>query len=145
MSFHNAADIKTFTLAGHAKITLESLRTGKWYTYQVNQAKDRETGELQPRWFVALLSGPNNDGDYTYLGMLDSNGFRLTQASKLKADSLPVRGFQFFWRHIEADKMPAEMEVRHSGHCGRCGRTLTTPESITRGIGPDCWSQMGGM
>jgi hypothetical protein len=27
--------------------------------------------------------------------------------------------------------------------CGRCGRKLTVPVSIERGIGPVCWSPMG--
>lgn len=29
------------------------------------------------------------------------------------------------------------------GACGHCGRTLTRPESIERGIGPVCYSKMG--
>jgi hypothetical protein len=28
------------------------------------------------------------------------------------------------------------------GHCGHCGRTLTNPESVARGIGPVCYSRM---
>lgn len=31
------------------------------------------------------------------------------------------------------------MNFYHMGICGRCGRALTTPESITRGIGPVCY------
>jgi hypothetical protein len=27
---------------------------------------------------------------------------------------------------------------QHTGKCGRCGRKLTDPQSIARGIGPDC-------
>jgi hypothetical protein len=28
--------------------------------------------------------------------------------------------------------------VHHEGRCGRCGRTLTVPESIESGFGPEC-------
>lgn len=28
------------------------------------------------------------------------------------------------------------------GHCGHCGRTLTNPESVARGIGPICYGRM---
>jgi len=28
--------------------------------------------------------------------------------------------------------------VFHEGACGRCGRTLTVPESIASGFGPEC-------
>jgi UDP-N-acetylglucosamine 2-epimerase len=37
----------------------------------------------------------------------------------------------------ESEAIP-EIEVFHMGACLRCGRALTTPESITRGLGPDC-------
>ena len=57
-------DAKTYALAGHATITLTSQRTGARYTYKINQAKDRETGEAKPLWFVALLTGPDNEADY---------------------------------------------------------------------------------
>jgi len=30
----------------------------------------------------------------------------------------------------------------HEGKCGKCGRKLTTPESIKNGFGPTC---LGGM
>lgn len=28
-------------------------------------------------------------------------------------------------------------------HCDRCGRELTDPKSIARGMGPDCWAALG--
>ena len=31
-----------------------------------------------------------------------------------------------------------------TGHCGICGRELTHPESVERGIGPVCWGRIGG-
>lgn len=30
----------------------------------------------------------------------------------------------------------------HSGNCGFCGRKLTDPESVKRGIGPDCLGKL---
>jgi hypothetical protein len=140
--FQNAADAKAYVLAGHATITLTSLRTNARYTYRVTQAKD-DNGNPKPMWFVGLLSGPDNTSDYTYVGVLAAEGLRLTKKSKYTADSKPVRGFQFFWKHVNAALMPPEMEVRHEGACGRCGRKLTVPSSIDRGIGPDCLEMMG--
>jgi hypothetical protein len=142
--FHNAADAKTYALAGHATITLTSKRTEARYTYRITQAKNRDTNEPQQMWFVGLLSGPNNETDYTYVGLIGSDGqFRLTAKSKLAADSKPVRGFNYFLKHVNAGQLPADLEVRHEGACGRCGRKLTVPESIDRGIGPECANQMG--
>ena len=142
--FKNVEDIKTYVEAGRAVVTLTSKRTGKWFTYKVTRAKDRETGELTNSWFVALLTGPDNWANYSYIGMLDAaTGLRLTKGSKASDDAPAVRGWRYFWRHIEAGVLPADIEVRHEGSCGRCGRTLTVPESIDRGIGPECWGKMG--
>lgn len=140
--FQNATDIKTYALAGHATLTLTSEKTGTRYTYRISQAKNRETGKPSNLWFVGLLTGPDNEASYSYVGALNGT-FKLTKASKFTPDSIPVRAFNFFWNHVDQGKMPPQMEVRHSGHCGRCGRTLTVPESIDRGIGPECASKMG--
>ncbi len=153
--FNNAQDVREFTLAGKATITLESEKTGAHFTYRVRQALDQRTQEPAQRWFVSLLSGPDNENSYTYIGLLDCGArhanflapqgpvqFRQTAKAKIGADAPSVRGFVFFWNAINADKMPCSMIVRHEGKCGRCGRTLTVPESIDRGIGPECASKM---
>jgi hypothetical protein len=31
--------------------------------------------------------------------------------------------------------------ARQAGRCFRCGETLTTPESIERGLGPKCFKK----
>jgi hypothetical protein len=43
-------------------------------------------------------------------------------------------------------KTPAEvdLEVWHEGRCGACGRRLTVPESIERGLGPECYGRRNG-
>jgi hypothetical protein len=40
-------------------------------------------------------------------------------------------------RHEEADRV--ERILAAVGHCRHCGRTLTDPTSIERGIGSTCW------
>ena len=140
--FHDAADVKTYVLAGHATVTISSQRTGARYTYKVSRAKDND-GQPKDLWFVGLLRGPDNEVDYAYLGMIDGT-FKTTAKSKFRNTSTPVRAFAYFWRNVDAGRMPPEVEVRHEGHCGRCGRALTVPESIDRGIGPECAAKMGG-
>lgn len=46
---------------------------------------------------------------------------------------------------IAADGIEAAMlrYGRELGHCGHCGRTLTNPDSLERGIGPICAAKMG--
>jgi hypothetical protein len=136
--FATADDARRFITAGNAVVTLESKATKKWYTYKVTAVPDRDN-----QWWVKVLSGPDNTADYVYLGMINGVGFKLTKASKFPASSIPVRGFNYLWRHLEAGELPDDMEVHHEGRCGRCNRVLTTPESITRGIGPECAGKMG--
>lgn len=142
-TFTSPDDARAYALAGHATLTMSSLKTGARYTFRISRAKNRDTGEPQDLWFVALLAGPDNEGDYQYVGRL-SGTLRLTGKSRFSADSTPVRAFQYFWKHLAAGQMPPQMEVRHEGQCGRCGRKLTVPESIDRGIGPECALKMGG-
>ena len=138
--FHDPHDAKTYTLAGRATVTLTSERTGTRYTYKVRQMKD-EGGQPRQLWSVGLLTGPDNESDYQYVGVLNGE-LKLTAKSRLKDDSVPVRAFRWFWRHVSEGQMPPETEVRHAGTCGRCGRTLTVPESVDSGLGPECRTKM---
>lgn len=133
--------IKTFALAGKAIITLQSAKTGARYTYKIAATKDRPD-----RFFVNMLTGPDNTSDYSYIGFLSNGFFRTTKSSKLTDDSIPVVAFRFFVAQvINSQRNPetVKLEVFHEGRCGRCGRPLTVPESIERGIGPDCAEKMG--
>jgi hypothetical protein len=49
-----------------------------------------------------------------------------------------------YWRtRGRADVAEAlEAELAGAGRCKRCGRTLTDPASIARGLGPDCLAHM---
>ncbi len=141
--FANPQDARAFTLAGNATITLESQKTGAHFTYRVRQALDRETEKPTDRYFVSVLNGPDNEHSFAYVGLLDGGSFRQTAKSRFAADTPSVRGFVYFWNAIAADRMPNTMNVRHEGKCGRCNRKLTTPESLDRGIGPECAAIMG--
>lgn len=134
--FTTAQEAKTYTLAGNATLTLSSQKTGARYTYRVRAPRENQDGKR----FVSLLTGPQNTNDYTYLGMLTASGeFKLTHASRMNETSLPVVAFGFFSRKvIVGGQLPAALEVHHEGSCGRCGRALTVPESVDRGIGPEC-------
>ncbi|MDE2426296.1 MAG: hypothetical protein KGO96_10370 [Elusimicrobia bacterium] len=154
-AFNNASDVRDFVLAGNATITLESQKTGTWFTYKVRQATGRD-GRPSSRWFVSLMNGLDNESSFAYIGLLDCGTkfaslldprtplcFRQTAKSRVGADAPSVRGFTYFWRSISEGKMPCSMTVRHEGKCGRCGRKLTVPESIDRGIGPECATHVG--
>lgn len=135
------AAIHQYVTAGNATFTLTSMKTEARYTYKAQAVRDRED-----RFFVSLLTGADNTASYSYIGLIDRGVFRLTGKSKLPATAAPVRAIDFFCRHVlVGGRVPAEagLEVRHMNKCGRCNRALTVPESIDRGIGPECWEKMG--
>jgi len=130
-------DIKNFIFAGKSIFTIESSQTGVWYTYKVSKLKDKER-ENTKLYFVAVLRGPDNINSYTYIGKIWDGVFSLTKGSKFKEDATCVKAFKFFFTNIMKNFIDPRLNFYHMGICGRCGRALTVPESITRGIGPVC-------
>lgn len=131
-----------FVLAGHATFTVSNGK-GTHYTFQVTK-KENDDGR-PPVWFVSLLTGPDNENDYTYLGLLDVAlmRLRLTKKSRMTAESVPVKVFDWAMRMIVlGEKLPTGYKIHHEGKCGRCGRTLTVPESVASGLGPECAKAM---
>lgn len=121
---------REFVLAGKAVFTVENAK-GDYYTYRVKKAKDSEV------WFASLLIGPDNEHSYTYLGLVDAGlRLRLTAKSKMLPTSVPVRVLEWALRKIATGSELPDGYAIH--HVGRCGRTLTVPESIESGIGPEC-------
>jgi hypothetical protein len=53
-------------------------------------------------------------------------------------DSEPVKAIKFALHLLKYHQTNPDLEIWHSGRCGRCSRRLTVPESIAAGIGPDC-------
>jgi hypothetical protein len=130
----SAVAAKPYILGGNATFTVVSLKTGSRYVYRVRQAEDK------PFWFVGLLTGPDNDSSYTYLGVISgpAPSFRLTQKSKMNDVAVPVVAFKWLLGKLNDEAELSNTEIWHSGHCGRCGHTLTVPASIASGFGPEC-------
>jgi hypothetical protein len=129
-----------FITAGHAVFTLQG-RSSR-FTYQVTR-KDPEPGSryTDPAFFISLLTGPDNTSDFTYLGMLnpETGAVRLTRASRLTDESPAVSAIRWAFGLLwTGQELPPPARIYHEGQCGRCGRRLTTPESIERGLGPEC-------
>lgn len=126
---------KDFILAGRAVFTVSNPQ-GERYTYRINKAGTA----AYPVWFIKLLTGPDNESSYTYLGMLNENlEVKLTEKSKFNEATLPVQVIRWIMKKVRTGiQLPPDYKMQHAGKCGRCGRTLTVPESIESGIGPEC-------
>lgn len=134
-----AADVRAFMFAGNAILTLVSKSTGNRFTFKIRQP------EPSKPWFVTVLSGSDNEASYSFLGSIFADGsYRHGARSKIVHDAPSAQAFAWFHRQLARDAIPPTLEVWHEGRCGRCGRTLTVPESIARGIGPECATKMGG-
>lgn len=121
---------KDFMLAGHAIFTVTNLNTGKSFTYRITTAPGKPH-------FVSVLTGPDNTSDYTFIGTIfEQQTFRHSLKSGVGKDAQSVRSFEWLWNHI--DQLPSNVKLSHCGYCARCGKTLTTPESIEAGMGPTC-------
>jgi Family of unknown function (DUF6011) len=129
-----------FMLAGNAHVTFQSRRTGTRFTYRV-QAAERREGTTGPSHFVSVLTGPD---DYAYLGCIYSRrAYVHGRKSRIAQDAPSAVAFMWVWKRLFAGSMHPELGVWHEGRCGKCGRRLTTPESISIGLGPTCLEKQG--
>jgi hypothetical protein len=127
-------NIKKYLFAGKSTITIQSTETGKHYTYKVKKHKEKDM------FFVSVLSGSNNESDYIYMATIFEGGkLRLTKKSRANESTTSYIAFNWFYRNLLFhDENINMLNVYHNGTCGRCGRKLTTPESIEYGLGPTC-------
>jgi len=144
-------EIKNFIFAGKAIFTIQSSRSGIYFTYMMKLPSENKgmTDKAPPKkdlYFVGVLRGPNNESDYSYLGIVvrDGNSWKFTQTKKsqIKPDSLSCVAFKYFFDRIVRNHIDPQMKFFHMNLCGKCGRTLTTPESVELGIGPVCAGRM---
>lgn len=133
---------KNFILAGRAVFTISNGKPApdaRDYTFKVTRKTD--PGRAGNLYFVGLLTGSDNDSDYTYLGMLDhvTGWTRPTAKSTLLSTSTPFVALNWALGLIWAGKpLSGNARLQHVGRCGKCNRALTVPESIDSGLGPEC-------
>jgi len=139
--FTTAKAAEAFLLGGNATVTLVSTKTGTRFTYKVRAADDGKV------FFVSLLSGPDNEGDYKYFGRIAGDRFwqgrKNPKPGDIGPDAPSMRAFDWMWTHLLRDAIPGMLEVWHEGRCGRCARKLIVPSSIASGFGPECAGKVG--
>lgn len=143
------SDPLKFILAGNAIFTARSEKTGIHFTFRVRQCPDEPKKRL---WFAQVLCGPNNEEDYQYLGTIRPRlsmipndpaaqlEFSHGVKSRIRLDAPSAVAARWVLGHLLAGKPMPGCTIFHEGRCGRCGRKLTVPESISSGFGPECIS-----
>jgi len=125
-----------FITAGKSTFTVLNPNTMNRYTYFVKKAKK---GDVT---FVSVLTGPDNNTHYSYIGIIKDGVFQLTDKSKFDFTSVSVKTFNYIFNRLKTNTLDSFIEILHEGKCGRCGKKLTTPDSIKSGYGPDCFKKM---
>jgi hypothetical protein len=142
MQMSDIAAIQFFTLAGDATFTLVSEASGARFTYRV-----REPEQLRGNitHFVSVLTGSDNENAFSYLGQVRSlDCWQQGVKSKIGPGAPSARAFAYFWHQVMArGVMPSKLQFWHEGRCCACGRKLTVPDSLARGLGPDCAAKRG--
>lgn len=141
--------LMTRLLAGSAKFTLTSRKTGNRFTFQIRSgAKDRSknwstNNQNHTFYFVKVLNGPDNGKDFMLIGFLK----RADESSKIvsfeayqKTRTAPSRfAIEWFLQKVfVVGVIPDDVTIDWASSCNRCGRELTVPESIKSGYGPEC-------
>ena len=130
--FSNAGDAMTFIQAGNATVTFVSKETKVRYTYRIRESDDGKV------FFVSVMCGSDNESSYAYIGILKDGAFKHTAKSKIAQSDVRWVAFDWTYKMLGQSKLPHTLEIWHEGRCGKCNRKLTVPESIERGIGPEC-------
>lgn len=137
-------DNATLLLAGNCIFTAKSDLTGTYFTYKITQDKS-----TKHHWFVRALMGDNinNSRDWYYLGIIYAEfaegvgyipeyTFMTTKNSCCNESDLRVKAIKYIVASLP--ELPRQVTLYHQCRCARCGRRLTSPESIKLGIGKDC-------
>lgn len=128
---------KTFIQGGKAFLTLKNSATLVRRTYKFEKPKNKDIKNLI---FVSLLTGSDNEGSYSFMGSINAERMTYKHSVKSRITSIcdSTKAIEYLLMCFNRGTINENMELWHEGKCCRCGRKLTTPESIQSGIGPEC-------
>ena len=127
---------------------------GKGYFTVTDDNEGHKTFRVSPNqsWcdgktVIGMLTGHSNQFSYTGIGFVTNEGIKLFGKAKARFGEDQLR----HWTDVlvadwtGAAQLTIEMAQQYvltSGNCFVCGKLLTDPESIGRGIGPVCWKSI---
>jgi len=130
---------------GRVTVTFRS-PTGSHITITAKAKAPRENGQgwttvplAEAR--VVYFEVPNETGWNDRVAKMTRNGGFVAEAN---ADPARVFCAKQLVRFLGGLETPTSLEIFEEDRCGRCGRQLTDPVSIERGIGPECYGKCTG-
>ena len=116
----------------NATITILNKESGSHRTFRIKTVRK---GKLQGKQIVEVLVGPDNEASYQGFGFANEAEISVWRS---KQSMKPVAALIEHCLGIKKAKFSDKFEMQYSKNCCRCNRKLTTPESIAKGIGPEC-------
>lgn len=128
-------DALAFILGGNALFTIKSNKTQQRFTFKV--LKDSNEDFI---YRVSLLTGSDNTRNYRMIGKIDQREAQMIPLSEYTRNFPAFIALDHVYMNLCIGLYMPFLEIWHEGRCCRCGRTLTVPQSIAKGIGPECES-----
>lgn len=153
----DTATLRRYLEAGRAVFTIRSRTTGTRFTFKASRpsAQEHESRQVpgavprpRPIW-IKVLTGSDNERSYSFVGTVWPEGDKYRYAHSPKSTigltAPSVLAVRWMIHALNADPalLLRQAEIWHEGRCGRCGRRLTVPESISSGFGPECAGIVG--
>lgn len=126
-------DAQSFILGGNALFTIQNKDTGKRFTFKVVKHDEKDL------YFVRVIR--DADRNEMYIGCVWGDiKYAFRKGKKVGWMAPSVRYATWLFSSVYDLDRPrlGNAAIYHHGHCGRCGRVLTVPDSIKSGIGPVC-------
>jgi hypothetical protein len=147
-----------FFFGGRSYFTVSDPQ-GERYTFRIQKLAEKKKKRKSDKdvFFASVMTGPDNTRSYSYMGVFEPDKcpqikgskiqreslVRRTKNSKVSEDDLALKVMRWaIWVIMTEREIPEGYKIQHEGRCGKCGRRLTVPESIERGIGPVCYESM---
>jgi hypothetical protein len=127
-----------FITGGSAIFTIKNEKSGNRFTYKFKQNQ----GDPSVFWvYMLCLSNNDDQKSYKFLGgFSQQKGFLNSQSAQIKG-TMGVMAIEWWCKSLLIKNIPKTVKMYHLSKCGRCGKSLTNPDSIISGFGPECLKQ----
>jgi len=143
------SNVIKYLFAGNSTTTVLNEQSGNRFTFKITElgraipeTKKEHNNNVGNLFFIKVLTGQDNNTDYRFIGSVSKRNnkyyFKYSSKAKISADAQSVRAFTWIVNKLETDQVPDFITFYHEGRCGRCGKKLTAPESVSSGYGPEC-------
>jgi hypothetical protein len=111
----------------------------EWYTIRIKTAGP--DSKLAGKRIASFLSGPDNETAFTgFAFVTDEDTAAVWGRCRTEAPWIDSLNIILGYPTLGDDFRTAY--AQKSGRCARCGRKLTVPASLNRGLGPECAKQI---